>query len=158
MVLAIITALVGLATLPWSEITANTALRREAERLAGILTLLDQQATLEQTRHGLLIADDGYQWLRYSEAGWEPPEGLPERLRSIRLPAQLRVSVEAFAPQSGAKIARPATVPDSAQPQVIGFGFGRYTPVILRFDHVSAAAQARVSIGSLENDDVVAVQ
>lgn len=81
-VLVIIGALVGLAVLSTGIAGPSRELRNEAERLAGLISVLVEEAVLDNSEYGLRLEPSGYQVLRFDEqqARWNPVGKAPHRL------------------------------------------------------------------------------
>lgn len=92
-VIVIIGSLVSLAALSASG-NQGRILKDEAERLAALIAVLSEEATLDNREYGLLFKADGYSVLRYDElkALWQPaPQQKPHRLPPF---AQLELNLE----------------------------------------------------------------
>jgi general secretion pathway protein H len=90
-VLVIIGALVGLAVLSTGIAGPSRELRNEAERLAGLIGVLVEEAVLDNSEYGLRLEPDRYQVLRFDEqkALWSPVGKAPHKL-----PAWARLAFE----------------------------------------------------------------
>ena len=100
-VLVIVGALVGLAVLSTGIAGPSRELRNEAERLAGLISVLVEEAVLDNSEYGLRLERGGYQVLRYDEptALWNPVGKAPHRLPGW---AQLSFELEGDALQLAA--------------------------------------------------------
>ena len=67
-VLVIIGCLVGLAVLSTGVAGPSRELNNEAERLAGLIGVLVDEAVLDNREYGLRLDADGYRVLRFDEA------------------------------------------------------------------------------------------
>lgn len=90
-VLVIIGSLVGLAVLSTGIAGPSRELKNEAERLAGLIGVLVEEAVLDNSEYGLRLERGGYQVLRYDEQ-----KGLwnPLGKAAHRLPAWAQLSFE----------------------------------------------------------------
>ena len=67
-VMVIISVLIGLAVLSTGFASTSRELDSEAERLAGLIGVLTDEAVLDNREYGLRLERDAYQVLRYDEA------------------------------------------------------------------------------------------
>ena len=67
-VIVILGSLVGLAVLSMGNTSSSRELRDEAQRLATLISLMADEAVLDNREYGLLISRDGYRLMRYDEA------------------------------------------------------------------------------------------
>lgn len=90
-VIVILGSLIGLAVVSTGIAGPARELRNEAERLAGLIGVLAEEAVLDNREYGLLLHAEGYRVLRYDplSARWHALEGKPHRL-----PAWAELSVE----------------------------------------------------------------
>lgn len=105
-VLVIVGALVGLAVLSTGIAGPSRELRNEAERLVGLISVLVEEAVLDNSEYGLRLERGAYQVLRFDEptARWNPVGKAPHRLPAW---AQLSFELEGDALQLAAN--SPAT-------------------------------------------------
>lgn len=90
-VIVILGSLIGLAVLSAGIAGPSRELRNEAERLAGLIGVLAEEAVLDNREYGLLLQAEGYRVLRYDPlaARWQALDD-----KSHRLPAWAELSVE----------------------------------------------------------------
>lgn len=81
-VLVILGSLIGLAVLSVGIAGPGRELRNEAERLAGMIAVLAEEAVLDNQEYGLLLSRESYQVLRYDtgKQGWVAWAGKPYQL------------------------------------------------------------------------------
>ena len=91
----------------------------EAQRLAALISLANQQAVLETTQLGLRVERDGYYFVTLIKGKWQPSDD--ELLRRRHLPAgiQTQLNVEGLAAN---------TAPKHDAPQVLVLPDGEMTP------------------------------
>lgn len=91
MVLVILGALVGVAVLSAGIAGPSRGMKVEAERLQGVLTLLADQALLDNREYGLQISPHAYQVWFYDEAAgqWQVYQK-----EAYRLPASMQFQLE----------------------------------------------------------------
>ena len=129
-VLVILGCLIGIATLSVGIAGPSRELRNEAERLAGLIGVLAEEAVLDNREYGLYLTDDTYQVLRYDPqaARWNPLEGKPHQLPAW---AELKVELEGEALQ----LPKPADQEDTGAgktPQLLLLSSGELSPFHLR--------------------------
>jgi general secretion pathway protein H len=90
-VLVILGSLIGLAVLGSGIAGPARELRGEAERLAGLIGVLAEEAVLDNREYGVRLTGEAYQVLRYDAASgrWQALPGKPHRL-----PAWAELSLE----------------------------------------------------------------
>ncbi|MDM8350132.1 type II secretion system minor pseudopilin GspH [Pseudomonas sp. sp1636] len=125
-VIVIIGSLIGLAVLSTGIAGPARELRNEAERLAGLIGVLAEEAVLDNREYGLLLNAEGYRVLRYDplSAHWQALADKPHRLPAW---AELRVELEGEALQ----LPQPAAEPRSAAnpvPQLLLLSSGELSP------------------------------
>ena len=123
-VLVILGSLIGLAVLGTGLAGPSRELRGEAERLAGLIGVLADEAVLDNREYGLSFTREGYRVLRY-----DPRRGEWQALdrQAHRLPdwAELDVEVE------GEVLRLPGAV-GALAPQLLILSSGELTPFRLR--------------------------
>nr|WP_298145839.1 type II secretion system minor pseudopilin GspH [uncultured Pseudomonas sp.] len=129
-VLVILGCLIGLATLSVGIAGPSRELRNEAERLAGLIGVLAEEAVLDNREYGLYLTDDTYQVLVYDpqSARWSALEGKPHQLPAW---AELSVELEGEAlqlPKPAGEKAGGAVPP----PQLLLLSSGELSPFRLR--------------------------
>lgn len=127
-VLVILGSLIGLTVLSMGVAGPGRELQGEAERLAGLIGVLAEEAVLDNREYGLWLSRDSYQVLRHDGAsqGWQAMPGKPHIL-----PAWAELSVEL----EGAALTLPVPTdaPDSARaPQLLLLSSGEISPFRLR--------------------------
>lgn len=112
-VIVILGSLIGLAVLSTGIAGPARELRNEAERLAGLIGVLADEALLDNREYGLRFSAEGYQVLQYQPgtARWQALDDEPYRLPVW---AELSIELEGEAlqlPQPVAERRRAATIP-----------------------------------------------
>ena len=109
-VMVVIACLAGLAVISAGTAGPSRELKGEAERLAGLIGVLADEAVLDNREYGLRLERDGYQVLFYDETGgrWQ---ALSDGAR--RLPEWVELSFEL----EGDPLALPAPGKDEKQPK-----------------------------------------
>ncbi|MBB4821413.1 general secretion pathway protein H [Pseudomonas alcaligenes] len=128
-VLVIIGCLVGLAVLSTGVAGPSRELNNEAERLAGLIGVLVDEAVLDNREYGLRLDADGYRLLRFDEAKARWQEVGEE---SHKLPAWAELKFEL----EGAALALPSPVADDDEkpkeqpraPQLLILSSGELSP------------------------------
>lgn len=125
-VLVILGSLIGIAVLSVGIAGPGRELHNEADRLAGLIGVLAEEAVLDNREYGLLLTRESYQVLRYDTANrrWQPFGKKPHLL-----PAWAELSVEL----EGAALALPAADADGAEsggllPQLLLLSSGEISP------------------------------
>ncbi len=126
-VMVIISVLIGLAVLSTGFASTSRELDSEAERLAGLIGVLTDEAVLDNREYGLRLERDAYQVLRYDEA---KARWLPVARDSHRLPewAELTFELDGLAGSKGEKEQKKGT----DQPQLLILSSGELSPFRLR--------------------------
>ena len=90
-VLVILGSLIGIAVLSVGIAGPSRELHNEAERLAGLIGVLAEEAVLDNQEYGLLLSREAYQVLRYDSVkqSWQALSSTPHQL-----PAWAELSVE----------------------------------------------------------------
>ena len=90
-VLVILGSLIGIAVLSVGIAGPGRELHNEAERLAGLIGVLAEEAVLDNQEYGLLLSREAYQVLRYdsTKQAWQVLSNKPHQL-----PAWAQLSVE----------------------------------------------------------------
>ncbi|MGV8842181.1 MAG: type II secretion system minor pseudopilin GspH [Pseudomonas sp.] len=125
-VIVIFGSLIGLAVFSTGIAGPARELRNEAERLAGLIGVLAEEAVLDNREYGLLLHAEGYRVLRYDPlaARWQALDG-----QSHRLPAWAELSVELEG--EALQLPQPATESRSAAnlvPQLLLLSSGELSP------------------------------
>ena len=129
-VLVILGSLIGIATLSIGIAGPSRELRNEAERLAGLIGVLAEEAVLDNREYGLYLTDRAYQVLRYDSqsARWDALDGKPHSLPDW---AELSVELEGEAlklpPPSGGQSGSAGKLP-----QLLMLSSGELSPFRLR--------------------------
>lgn len=123
-VIVILGSLIGLAVLSSGIAGPARELRNEAERLAGLIGVLADEALLDNREYGLRLSAEGYQVLQYlpGSARWQALDDEPYRLPDW---AELSVELEGEAlqlPQPAAERRR------AAPPQLLILSSGELSP------------------------------
>ncbi|WP_405118482.1 type II secretion system minor pseudopilin GspH [Pseudomonas leptonychotis] len=95
-VLVILGSLIGIAVLSVGIAGPGRELHNEAERLAGLIGVLAEEAVLDNQEYGLLLSREAYQVLRYdsTKQAWQALSNKPHQLPTW---AQLSVELEGAA-------------------------------------------------------------
>ncbi|WP_043243345.1 type II secretion system minor pseudopilin GspH [Pseudomonas solani] len=128
-VLVIIGCLVGLAVLSTGVAGPSRELNNEAERLAGLIGVLVDEAVLDNREYGLRLDADGYRVLRFDEAKARWQE-VGEENHKLPAWAELKFELE------GAALALPSPVADDDEkpkeqlraPQLLILSSGELSP------------------------------
>ncbi|MNF31609.1 Type II transport protein GspH [compost metagenome] len=128
LVMVILGSLIGLAVLSSGIAGPARELRNEAERLAGLIGVLADEALLDNREYGLRLSAEGYQVLQYQPgtARWQALDDQPYRLPAW---AELSLELEGEAlqlPQPAAERRR------AAPPQLLILSSGELSPFRLR--------------------------
>lgn len=129
-VIVIVGSLIGMAVLSTGIAGPARELRNEAERLAGLIGVLAEEAVLDNREYGLLVHAEGYRVLRYDplSARWQELDDKP-----YRLPAWAELSVELEG--EALHLPQPATEQRGAAnptPQLLLLSSGELSPFRLR--------------------------
>ncbi|NQD94285.1 type II secretion system minor pseudopilin GspH [Pseudomonas sp. CrR25] len=129
-VLVILGSLVGLAVVSTGIAGPARELHNEAERLAGLIAVLADEAVLDNREYGLQLTAEAYQVLRYepAKASWQALSGKPHRL-----PAWAELSLEL----EGEAMKLPQPVGEEGRsggltPQLLMLSSGELSPFRLR--------------------------
>jgi general secretion pathway protein H len=129
-VIVILGSLIGLAVLSTGIAGPARELRNEAERLAGLIGVLAEEAVLDNREYGLLLHAEGYRVLRYDPlaARWQALDD-----KTHRLPAWAELSVEL----DGEALQLPQPTAESRRaadpvPQLLLLSSGELSPFRLR--------------------------
>ncbi|WP_236208522.1 type II secretion system minor pseudopilin GspH [Pseudomonas tohonis] len=128
-VLVIIGCLVGLAVLSTGVAGPSRELNNEAERLAGLIGVLVDEAVLDNREYGLRLEGDGYRVLRFDEAKARWQE-VGDETHKLPAWAELKFELE------GAALALPGPVADEEEkpkdqprtPQLLILSSGELSP------------------------------
>lgn len=152
-VIVIIGSLVSLAMLSVGG-NQGRLLQDEAERLAALIGVLSEEATLDNREYGLLLDDQGYRVLRYDErqAVWQAAPGqrehrLPEFARlELKLEGQpLKLAAPVLAKQDNPGLSEgdeAERTPVTAAPQLLILSSGELSPFSLRIEERAANGAA----------------
>lgn len=129
-VLVILGSLIGIATLSIGIAGPSRELRNEAERLAGLIGVLAEEAVLDNREYGLYLTNEAYQVLRYDpqSARWDALDDKPHSLPGW---AELSVELEGEA----LKLPQPSGEQSGAAgklPQLLMLSSGELSPFRLR--------------------------
>lgn len=127
-VLVILGSLIGLTVLSMGVAGPGRELQNEAERLAGLIGVLAEEAVLDNREYGLWLSRDSYQVLRHDSAsqGWQAMPGKPHALPAW---AELSFELEGAA----LALAAPVDAPESARvPQLLLLSSGEISSFRLR--------------------------
>lgn len=129
-VLVILGSLIGIAVLSVGIAGPSRELHNEAERLAGLIGVLAEEAVLDNQEYGLLLSREAYQVLRYDslKQSWQALSSKPHQLPVW---AELSVELEGTALQ----LPLPEGEADSEgtlTPQLLLLSSGEISPFRLR--------------------------
>jgi len=129
-VLVILGCLIGVAVLSLGIAGPSRELHNEAERLAGLIGVLAEEAVLDNQEYGLLLGRDSYQVLRYQPAtlSWQ---ALPGKPHVLPVWAELSLELEGAA----LELPMPAQQKEGAKapvPQLLLLSSGEISPFRLR--------------------------
>lgn len=160
-VLVIIGLMYGVAVIAFGGRDRDEQLERERDRLAALLTYVQERAALQTIEYGLRCEQGGYRFVMYDsrKSLWlEDP--LDEQLRARTLPVGLGLALAIEdrqivlpKPTDPAKI----TATTDLTPQVIVYSNGDLTRFTLTLSRPSARRSAAVTGTSAGKIDVVAV-
>lgn len=129
-VLVILGSLICLAVFSVGIAGPGRELHNEAERLAGLIGVLAEEAVLDNQEYGLLLGRETYQVLRYepTQQAWQPLGNKPHQL-----PAWTELSIEL----EGAALQLPSAEGDAPSsgallPQLLLLSSGEISPFRLR--------------------------
>lgn len=124
-VLVLIGTLVGLAMLGGGFAGSAREMRGEAERLAGLIGVLAEEAVLDNREYGLRIETDQWQVLRFDDGRWVPWNDRPPQ----RLPHGVEASLEI---EGRPLVLAGARGPAASAPHVLILSSGELSPFRLR--------------------------
>lgn len=139
-VLVILGCVVGVVTLSTGLASPERALRNEAERLAGLIGVVSEEAVLDNRDYGIRFEAQAYQVLRHDpqQQRWQ---ALGQDLH--RLPAWAVLSVEL---EEGALHLADDEAQDDLQPQLVLLSSGELSPFQLTLaDQRRGGARLRLS-------------
>ncbi|WP_341305033.1 type II secretion system minor pseudopilin GspH [Pseudomonas sp. TMP25] len=129
-VLVILGSLIGIAVLSVGIAGPSRELHNEAERLAGLIGVLAEEAVLDNQEYGLLLSREAYQVLRYDSVkqSWQALSSKPHQLPGW---AQLSVDLEGTALQLP-QLEGGTPSQSSLTPQLLLLSSGEISPFRLR--------------------------
>lgn len=129
-VLVILGSLIGIAVLSVGIAGPGRELRNEAERLAGLIGVLADEAVLDNQEYGLLLSREAYQVLRYDplKQSWQALAEKPYRLPDW---AEMSLELEGKALQLPMPESEGASKSDPV-PQLLLLSSGEISPFLLR--------------------------
>jgi general secretion pathway protein H len=144
-VIVIIGCMLSLAVFSIGSSGGGRELRGEAERLAAVMSVLLEEATLDNREYGLLLRTDGYRVLAYDDAKGEwtaPADSHDHPLPSwMRLDLQLEGAALKLAQLTSAEDQEPAAE-SKLQPQLLLLSSGELSPFHLQLSDRRPAGQA----------------
>ncbi|MGH8254545.1 MAG: type II secretion system minor pseudopilin GspH [Steroidobacteraceae bacterium] len=160
-VIVIIGVMIGAALISFGGRDSDEQLERERDRLAALITYVQERAALQTIEYGLRCEQGGYRFVMYDsrKSLWQE-DPLDEQLRSRKLPAGLGL---ALAIEDRQIVLPKPTDPDKINattdltPQVIIYSSGdltRFTLTLLRaaakrIATVSGTAAGKVDVGTI---------
>lgn len=139
-VIVILASLVGLAVLTAGGPGTSREIRGEAQRLAGMLSLLADEAVLDSREYGLLVGDHGYRvlihddtdgrWLAGRDLAHQVPDWLRLELQLDGVPLQLTASSRTNTPVGRSEVSEEEA---AVVPQVLLLSSGELSPFRLVF-------------------------
>jgi general secretion pathway protein H len=143
-VIVIIGSMLSLAVFSMGSTGGGRELRGEAERLAAVMALLLEEATLDNREYGLQLRSDGYRVLAYDEARGE--WAAPADSRDHPLPSWMRLDLQL---EGSALTLQPVASKDGdestgskLQPQLLLLSSGELSPFSLQLSDRRPAGQA----------------
>jgi len=160
-VLVVVSMLVALATFTLGGNSKRRDLDNEAEQFFLLMQTLSEQAVLNNTEFGLVMAEDQYRFLVYDQQtdSWQPS---PERMfRSRALPQWLVVTK--YLENDMPRLARDSdsdsdSDDDRRVPDVVLFSSGETTPFELEFSLGSSRLAQDDYVHSISSDGVSPIQ
>lgn len=145
-VIAILAITAGIALLSTNLAGPSTRLRDEADRLAGLITLLCEESILQNQENGVVLQAGGYRFVVFDGERWiDRPERI-YRIREFFQPLEVNVVIDG----------RSIVLSDARQqPHIACFSSGEMTPFSL--DMRFAEARVEVSADALGAVHVQAV-
>lgn len=144
-VIVIIGSMLSLAVFSMGHAGGGRELRGEAERLAAVMGLLLEEATLDNREYGLLLRSDGYRVLAYDDVSGE--WATPADSRDYPLPSWIRLDLQLEG--AALKLQAAANNDDEQdtssaklQPQVLLLSSGELSPFSLQLSDRRPAGQA----------------
>lgn len=136
-VIVILGCVISVVTLASGAFSGGREMRDEAERLAGTITVLSDEAILDGREYGLLIKEDSYSVLAYDE-----PTGKWRRYggkESHRLPGHVRLFLELDGealslPQPEEVIVHRDKKDEMPEPQILVLSSGELSAFRLRME------------------------
>ncbi|WP_407362464.1 type II secretion system minor pseudopilin GspH [Pseudomonas luteola] len=128
-VLVIIGCLVSLAALSLGG-SSNKELRNEAERLAALLTVLSEEAVLDNREYGLLIKDKRYETLVY--------DPILTQWNSLGQKYALNSEIKLALKLDGMRLMLPVSISENSEkekPQIMILSSGEFTPFQVRLSN-----------------------
>jgi len=144
-VLVILGSLIGIAVLSTTD-NHSRALQGEAERLAALISLLSEEAVLDNREYGLRLDEQSYRVFRYNErqAVWQTVAGQQEHQLPIFSRLQLTLEGQPLnlttvqAEQQNNPDLAPEHTKDRQMPQLLILSNGELSPFTLRIEERAA--------------------
>ena len=128
--MVIIGIVLGVALLRLNNNDSETELKQESGRLARMMELADQQAIFSAQEIGLLLKNDGYEFLAYDgESKWQALDD--DLLKKKKLPEQVDIKLNI----DGAEISFNRSADDEDIPQIVFYSSGEWTAFELEFSN-----------------------
>jgi general secretion pathway protein H len=142
-VMVIIGCMLSLAVFSMGNAGGGRELRGEAERLAAVMALLLEEATLDNREYGLQLRSDGYRMLAYDDLTGEWAAPADSRDHSLPSWMRLDLQLEGAALQLQALPSDTDEEPTSAklQPQLLLLSSGELSPFSLQLSDRRPAGQ-----------------
>ena len=122
---------------------------KEAQRLAALMSLANQQAVLETTQLGLRVERQGYYFVTLIKGKWQPSDD--DILRRRHLPAGIQTQLNVEGQTAD-------TAPKHDAPQVLVLPDGEMTPFELELNDGRGTAFATVKGSAMGQVTVVPAQ
>jgi general secretion pathway protein H len=143
-VIVIIGSMLSLAVFSMGSTGGGRELRGEAERLAAVIALLLEEATLDNREYGLQLRTDGYRVLAYDDVSGE--WAAPTDSRDYPLPNWIRLDLQMDGtalklPQVLSEDDQEPTTESKLQPQLLLLSSGELSPFHLQLSDRRPAGQ-----------------
>jgi general secretion pathway protein H len=143
-VIVIIGSMLSLAVFSMGSAGGGRELRGEAERLAAVMALLLEEATLDNREYGLQLRSDGYRVLAYDEVRgeWAAPAASHDHPLPSWMRLDLQLEGSALTLQPVASKDDDESAGSKLQPQLLLLSSGELSPFSLQLSDRRPAGQA----------------
>ncbi|MBI5450367.1 MAG: type II secretion system minor pseudopilin GspH [Gammaproteobacteria bacterium] len=139
-VTVIIALLMGLVVLSLPARDPDRPLRDEAERMAALVKMLQQEAVFQSREMAIEFGAREYRFLTLEQQGWIGMTDAVYRDRSLPQDITLHLIIE------GEEVSLQPTTEDQQRPRVFLFSSGEMTPFDVIFEHRDRGTRYRYSI------------